>query len=205
MSSHLFSSRLLSSRFGLAWIMMLALAAGTSSCSNSKTVVLVKVEGTVTGVYELHVKVTAGALTTSIFVKSPTGGEIDLPSDFTLEMDRSRQGALDMTIDARDKDKVVLATGSAGLAAIVVGEENNLTVVLGAPPPPPPDGGGETDAGTDAGEDAATPMDAEVDAGAAMDAGADGGAADVGDDGGDPVGLDAPGLVDAELDVADDV
>ena len=43
-------------------------------------------------------------------------------------MDRSRKGALNLVVNARDLSNAVIATGSASLAAIIVGERNDLTV-----------------------------------------------------------------------------
>ena len=45
----------------LAWIVSLVLAGQIAGCSNSKTIVFVRVTGTTTGIYQLAVTVRAGA------------------------------------------------------------------------------------------------------------------------------------------------
>jgi Ni,Fe-hydrogenase III small subunit len=173
----------------LAWILLLGLAGPVASCSNPKTIVFVQVQGTTTGIFQLAVKVRAGLLSTEIFVPGTPDQPITLPTDFTIEMDRSRRGALNLVVNARDQAKVVIATGSASLPAIVVGERNDITVTLGAAMPPPPDGG-DVDAGADAGEDAGEPVDAGAD-----DVEADGGVDDGPDD---SVEVAEDGAVDTE-------
>jgi len=188
----------------LAWILLLGLAGPVASCSNPKTIVFVKVQGTTTGIFQLAVKVRAGMLSTEIFVPGTPDQPITLPTDFTIEMDRSRQGVLNLVINARDQANVVIATGSASLSTIVVGERNDITVTLGAIMPPPPDGG-EVDAGTDAGEDAGEPVDASADGGVddVVDDGPDD-SVDAAEDGGG--GGDTEGDADGEgVEAGDDV
>jgi hypothetical protein len=69
-----------------------------------------------------------------------------LPTDFTIEMDRSRKGELRIDITASDSDRQKVASGSASIADVVVGERNEISVELIATMPPDP---GVGDAGTD--------------------------------------------------------
>jgi hypothetical protein len=195
-----------------AWIVPLVLpllfALQTAGCSNSKTVVFVRVNGTVAGIYQLHVKVKAGVLNTEIFVPGTPRDPIVLPTDFTIEMDRSRTGVLNLIIEARDLSNTVIATGSASLPALVVGERNDIAVTLGVGTPPPVDGG-DVDAGVDAGDDAGEPVDggADVQADGGVDGSADDGGNAGADAGVDPnIGADTEGLLDAEgPDAGDDL
>jgi hypothetical protein len=100
---------------------------------------------------------------------------------------------LTLVVNARDQANMVIATGSASLPAIVVGERNDITVTLGTIMPPPPDGG-DVDGGADAGE----PADASADGGG-VDGGVDG--ADDGPDDSVDLAEDSGGGSDAEGDV----
>jgi hypothetical protein len=130
-----------------------------SGCAKKKTVVVVTVTSDASDVVQLDVKVRVGAQGTQFFVPRAAGEPITFPTDFTIEIDPSRQGALDLTIDALDAAKEVVAEGSGGVGALVVGQRNDVTVILGNLVLPPPDGGapdgGPDGAAGDGGEDAA--------------------------------------------------
>ena len=142
----------------LAWLVLPVMGALSAGCSNSKTKVHVSVTGDVTGIAQLVVGLNAGGLVTQLLIP-PTADVISLPTDFTIEMDRSRTGELLITVDgyptAFSPDAVKIATGMGDITELAVGEQNAVTVELTAVPPVggQPDGG----AGSDGGDPAATP------------------------------------------------
>jgi hypothetical protein len=110
---------------------------------------VVSVSGQVEGITQLVVNLSAGGLATTIYVPEMPA-PITLPTDFTIEMDRSRTGELRIDINANNSDAQKVASGSASIADVVVGERNEISVELIATMPPDPgvgDGGTENDAG----------------------------------------------------------
>jgi len=151
---------------------LLLLGGLVQSCSKPNTVLLVNVlddSGTLTAVTQLKVRVLVGTAVSQFSVPTAPGGPITFPTSFTVEIDRSNSGAVNVSVMAMSGSKTV--SGTANLGMLDVGKENVVTVHLGFPPPP--------DAGVDSGG-----IDAGVDA--AADRGADGpsdtGARDVGSD-----------------------
>jgi len=145
---------------GLWFCASLAAATLLAGCSTAQTVVFVSVSGQVEGITQLVVNLSAGGLATTIYVPEMPA-PITLPTDFTIEMDRSRKGELRIDINANDSDAQLVASGSASIAEVVVGERNELSVELIAAMPPDPGG---ADAGT--GDDAVV-----IDSGIIDDAG----------------------------------
>jgi hypothetical protein len=151
---------------GLWFCALMGAATLLAGCSTSTTVVLVSVSGQVEGIAQLVVKLSAGGLDTIIYVPEMPA-PLTLPTDFTIEMDRSRKGEVRIDINAKDSDAQVVASGSAIIADVVVGETNEISIELIATMPP--DTGG-ADAGADSAPGA---IDAEgIDGGAPDDAGA---------------------------------
>ena len=146
------------SRAWLAWLLLPVMGALGVGCSNSKTIVHVTVNGDVSGIVQLVVGLNAGGLITQLLIP-PTADVISLPTDFTVEMDRSRTGELLVTIDgypaAFSMDAVKIATGMGDITDLAVGGQNQVTVELMAVAPvgSEPDGG----AGSDGGNPGATP------------------------------------------------
>ncbi|HVR63140.1 MAG TPA: hypothetical protein VMU50_14655 [Polyangia bacterium] len=159
-----------------------ALAAlAVAGCTNSKSVLHVSVTGDVQGIFQLIVGISVGDQASELDVPSAPR-PITLPTSFNVEMDRSRTGALDLTIAGRDDGGNVIASGSGHLDDIIVGGLNTMQVPLSATPA----GGGQPDAG--AGDDGGITGgdDASVEAGE-EEGGVDGGVPGPPDDAGDEV------------------
>jgi hypothetical protein len=144
-------------------------------------------------------------LSTTFFIPSPPPKEpFSLPTNFTVEMDRSRDGDLTVDIEAQDAAGVKLAGGSGILTNIDVGHRNEMDVALTTDLPPgggddggvPGDDGGVPgdDGGTDAaGGDVPAETHEDVDGGAPETVGVDAGdeaGPEAGDDGGVDDGAD---------------
>jgi hypothetical protein len=179
-----------------------ALAGLAGGCSDTKTVIFVSVTGDATGISQLKVVLATAGLSTTFFIPSPPPKELfSLPTSFTVEMDRSRQGDLTVDIEAQDAAGKKLAGGSGILTNIDVGHRNEMDVALTTETPPAGGDDGGVPGGDDGGTDAASgdvPAETHVDG--------DGGApevvaADAGDetgpDGGDDGGVDADADDDA--------
>jgi len=161
---------------------LLLLGGLVQSCSKPNTVLLVNVlddSGTLTAVTQLKVRVLVGTAVHQFSVPTVAGGPIAFPTSFTVEIDRSNMGAVNVNVMAMSGTKTV--SGTANLGMLNVGSENVITVHLGFPPPP--------DAGVDSGRTDAG-VDAAKDGGA--DAPSDTGAHDVGSDMSTDVGSDVP-------------
>ena len=113
------------------------------SCSKPNSVLLVNVvddSGALTAVTQLKVRVLVGTAVSQFSVPTTPGGPITFPTSFTVEIDRSNMGAVNVNVMAMSGTKTV--SGTANLGMLNVGSENVITVHLGFPPPP--------DAGVDA-------------------------------------------------------
>src|SRR5262245_41497733 len=106
-----------------------------TGCNDSKSVVHVEVTGTVEGLFQLVVDVSAGGLATTLHVPSPPR-PITLPTTFNLEMDRSRTGSLGLNIKGNDEAGYQIASGSGELADIDVGHRQDMSIELTALSPP---------------------------------------------------------------------
>jgi hypothetical protein len=168
---------------GLWFCASLAAATLLTGCSTAQTVVVVSVSGQVEGITQLVVKLSAGGLATTIYVPEMPA-PITLPTDFTIEMDRSRTGELIIDINANNSDAQKVASGSASIADVVVGERNEIAVELIATMPPAPGG-----------DDAGIENDGGVDSAVADDAG---------DAGIDNVVSDDAGEADADAGLSED-
>ena len=151
---------------------LLLLGGLVQSCSKPNSVLLVNVvddSGALTAVTQLKVRVLVGTAVSQFSVPTAPGGPITFPTSFTVEINRSNSGAVNVNVMAMSGSKTV--SGTANLGMLDVGKENVVTVHLGFPPPP--------DAGVDSGG-----IDAGVDAAAdrGSDAPSDAGARDVGSD-----------------------
>jgi hypothetical protein len=161
---------------------LLLLGGLVQSCSKPNSVLLVNVvddSGALTAVTQLKVRVLVGTAVSQFSVPMAAGGPITFPTSFTVEIDRSTSGAVNVNVTAMSGSKTV--SGTANLGMLNVGNENVVTVHLGFPPPP--------DAGVDSGG-----IDAGVDAAAdgGADAPSDTGARDVGSDVSTDLGGDVP-------------
>jgi hypothetical protein len=133
-----------------------ALVGLAGGCSDTKTVVFVNVTGDATGISQLKVVLATAGLSTTFFIPSPPPKELfSLPTNFTVEMDPSRQGDLTVDIEAQDAAGQKLASGSGILTNINVGHRNEMDVALTTDTPP---GGGDDGGvpGDDGGTDAAS-------------------------------------------------
>ncbi len=124
---------LLSARRFASALLALALVAG---CPKSDTVLFVTMEGTVTGITQLKVNVTAGGRMKAIDVPS-TPALITLPTTFTIEMDAGVMGAVALAVEARDAGQNVVARGMGNIASVVAGERNDITIGLSSQPAAP--------------------------------------------------------------------
>jgi hypothetical protein len=149
---------------GLTLALATTLCAG---CVEPNTTVHVTVSGDVQGIAQLRIKLDAGGLSTMTFLPNMPD-VVSLPTDFNIELDRSRNGELVITVDAFPSDAHVaepptsLGTGSADVPALTVGKTNEVAIELTPTPP------GNTGTGTD-------------DGGTTDDGGAPGAGADAGD------------------------
>src|SRR5438105_10441693 len=115
----------------LGLILVGAIWAVAGSCSQSDTVVLVNVLSTepIGGIQRLHVTMQVAGKTRMLDIpQSPA--EIVLPTSFTVQMASSLGGRLDITVQALDAAKAVLATGVKSIAALNTGSQNTVFVDL---------------------------------------------------------------------------
>jgi hypothetical protein len=127
----------------LSAVALLVLGGG-AGCAESDTVVSVQVVGNVLDIQRLRATVTVGARMRTLSI--PQGPRaISLPATFTVQMDRSIQGMLVVTIDALDAGEAVIASGTATLPGLIVGQRNDIAIDLtpgdGGPDGGTPDGG----------------------------------------------------------------
>ena len=169
-------------------------ALAVAGCTDSKSVLHVGVTGDVQGLYQLVVNITAGSTAPATILAPSVPRAITLPTSFNVEMDRSRTGALDLTIAGNDEGGNQIASGSGHLDDIVVGGLNTMEVALAAAAPPggTPDAGGGDEAGADAGDAALDDAGDEVATVGDDDGGADAGVAGD-DDAGDDASADETG------------
>jgi hypothetical protein len=152
-----------------------ALAAATSwagACTQADTVVSVLVRGNLPDVQQLQVTLTiAGQMRTLMIPDRPR--PISLPTTFTVQMDRSLQGTLQVTVVALDGQGAALGQGDWAVTNLAVGQANQVPIDLMPTSGPGPDGG--SDAGSDGGapdEGDAGPPDAASGSGGADTGGA---------------------------------
>jgi hypothetical protein len=156
-----------------AFVPFAAVAASTalSACHRSDSILLVEVAGDLAlHPVELQVAVTVGLQTRSIEVPPAPGSAITLPTSFSLELDPSLTGPVQVAIEATDASGALLASGTTTQENIDVGGETIITVTLAA------ESATGVDAGTDSGA-SASDGDAR-DGGAGDDAHASDGASD---------------------------
>jgi len=159
---------------------LLLLGGLVQSCSKPNSVLLVNVvddSGALTNVTQLKVRVLVGTVASQFSVPMAPGDPIKFPTSFTVEIDRSNSGAVNVNVTAMSGSKTV--SGTANLGMLNVGNESVVTVHLGFPPP---------DAGVDSGADGGA--DAPTDRGS--DAPSDTGPRDVGGDVPTDLGSDVP-------------
>jgi hypothetical protein len=147
-----------------AFVPLVAVAASTAvlACHRPDSILLVEVAGDLAlHPVELQVAVTVGLQSRSIEVPPAPGSAITLPTSFSVELDPSLTGPVQVAIEATDASGALLASGTTTQENIDVGGETIITVTLAA--------GSATgvDAGTDSG------------AGASDGAARDGGTGDV--------------------------
>ncbi len=109
---------------------LLSLAMGMAGgCSEADTVVSVDVEGTIAGVQQLRATLTvADRIRTFRIPDRPRA--ITLPTSFTVQIDRSVQGQLEVTVDALNAGETLIARGTACLSSLVIGKNNSIQVIL---------------------------------------------------------------------------
>jgi hypothetical protein len=125
-------------------VVILAVVAVAPSCADPDSVVLVQVVGSVSGIYRLRSVVSVGGETRSFDVPQAPRS-IPLPTSYTIQIDRSMSGPLDVQVTALDAGEQELASGAASLPALLVGQVNEVLITLG--PAPYPDRDGEVDVG----------------------------------------------------------
>jgi hypothetical protein len=166
--------------------------AVSGGCSHADTVVQVQVQGGVMGIQQLGVTLTIAGQTRVILVP-PQPKAISLPTSFTVQIDRSLQGQLDVGLNAFDGSNVVIGQGTASLPALSIGQTNQVVVNL-TPGGGPPDGGADGAPDTSPGDTA--PGDTPVDSGtggSGGDAGATGSGGAGGGNGGSGGGASGAG------------
>jgi len=157
---------------GAAFVLALA-AWGSGACSQAETVVSVRVRGNIDGVQQLQVMLTiAGQMRTLMIPDSPR--PIALPTTFTVQMERSLQGKLQLIVVALDGGGTAIGRGSWSLNNVAVGQNNQVQIDLTPPNDPGPDGGSDAgpDGGEPGGDDAGTGPDAPNGSGGAGTGGA---------------------------------
>lgn len=135
-------------RGGLA----LAIALGAAGCHRADSVLLVEVAGDETWpVMQLSATVVIGQTTKPYMIPNiPTA--IQLPTSFTIELDRDVTGPVGVSVEALDALGMSLGTGQTLQEHINVGDDTIITVTLAAPAPS--GGGGGDDGGFDGGANA---------------------------------------------------
>ncbi len=139
-----------------AALVLAGISALVVNCSQSDTVVLVRVTATtpIPEVVRLHTTLKIAGLTRVIDV--PTQAQpITFPTTFSVQLARSLSGDLSITIDALDSAMQVVASAGHVLAGLSVGNENQVTIDL------------SPGAGTDGGLDDGSAPDAAGAGGAA--------------------------------------
>jgi hypothetical protein len=162
---------------------LLALGFVAGACKQSDSILLVYVydaNGPPIMATKLEVTVTAGFVGHAITVQPPTPGDvIMLPASFTISLDRSYMGPIEIDIDAKDAIGSIVGFGSTMMQHIQIGGQTDLSVHLmaGLPPDMLPDGGAGGGGGSGgaggaggggAGQGGATGMDAAAGGGGAM-------------------------------------
>lgn len=179
-------------RLRIALLVVLALAAlASGACKKADTVLLVEVYGPVDiRPSQFNVTVIAGLDSRAFRVpdKSGAAGLISLPASFTISLDQSHTGPIEIRIDAFDETGSTIAFGSTTQDHIVIGGQRLISVELSPALEPP-----GLDAGRDGGDAGAASSDASdaSDARDTAEAPAEAGPSDAPQDEADGMGLDA--------------
>ena len=144
-------------------------------CSHADTVVQVQVQGGTTGIQHLEAMLTIAGQT-RVFMVPAQPRSIALPTSFTVQIDRSVQGQLDVGVVAFDGSNGIIGHGTTSLPALSIGQTNQVVVNLtpGGGDGGTPDGGGADGAQDTSPGDTASGGDGPVDAGMGGSGGAAG-------------------------------
>jgi hypothetical protein len=114
-----------------AALVLAGISALVANCSQSDTVVLVRVTATapIPEVVRLHTTLKIADLTRVIDVPMQAQ-PITFPTTFSVQLARSLSGDLSITIDALDSAMQVVASAGHVLAGLSVGNENQVTIDL---------------------------------------------------------------------------
>src|SRR4030095_13328760 len=91
-------------------------------CRKPDSILLIEVSSAMTiRPVQLAVNITAGLDSRRLMIPQVPGGQLSLPTSFTVELDRSRGGPLTVSIDALDELESIVACGTTVQQHLQVG------------------------------------------------------------------------------------